>query len=151
MVLKPSAFVNRHREVAEFVTRLHAGPVADVLVLCGEGGIGKTLLLDEFENTYCRRLQPKVGGVFDPWLTLAKASPEAVVGAYKRYPLRALPCARINFWRPFGNEPSKWIENTRDVFEGLQSIRRKSNIPAPLFNPPASCIFTRSVDLPRSG
>jgi tetratricopeptide (TPR) repeat protein len=126
-------FVNREALIADFLRRIHSTPKNDVLFLYGEGGIGKSSLLDQFEDHYARRIETPEGRFLDPWVNLSASAPRELVHQFSNFQSRPLTCARINFWeRALGKDP-------RDAFFGLQAIRKRLKVPAPLFQ--SACVL----------
>lgn len=126
-------FVNREGLIAEFLRRIHSAASSDVLFLYGEGGIGKSSLLDRFEDFYVRRLETPKGHFLDPWVNLSALPPRALVEQFSHLQSRPLPCARINFWeRALGKDP-------REAFFGLQALRKRLKLPTPLFQ--SACVL----------
>jgi len=76
-------FVNQQVLIAEFLRRIHSSPEKDVFFLCGEGGIGKSSLLDQFEDRYARRKPHRLSPAheFCKWLDLRELVPDACSSA----------------------------------------------------------------------
>jgi hypothetical protein len=126
-------FVDRDELIAEFLHRIHSPAKDDVLFLYGEGGIGKSSLLDQLEDRYARSLDCPKGQFLAPWLSICDLASPELVSAFRNRPSHPVRCARINFWeKALGKDP-------RDAFFGLQAIRRRLDCPAPLFQ--SACLL----------
>ncbi len=129
-------FVDRDELIAEFLDRIHdEAPPDDLLFLHGEGGIGKSLLLNHLEDHYCRRLEPSRWGAF------VNHSPRQKVEQFGRHEAgqyEQLPHVRVDFGSiAFG-------ENPQNPFFGLAAIRRGLKLPTPLFH--AASVLALSKD-----
>jgi tetratricopeptide (TPR) repeat protein len=126
-------FVDRDDLIAEFIGRIHSTPKNDVLFVFGEGGIGKSSLIDHMEDCYARALEWPKEQFLDPWLAICDLPACELVVAFRSRSSSPLRCARINFWeKALGKDP-------RDAFFGLQAVRQRLDCPAPLFQ--SACLL----------
>ena len=126
-------FVDRDELIVEFLRRLHGDPADDVLFLHGEGGIGKSLLLNHLEDRYCCRLDTPPGQTFHPWMRLSQLQPRQITAAFPRDLAKKFPSVLLDFAQ------SSLGRNPQDRFDGLQMIRAGLGVPAPLFQ--SACVL----------
>lgn len=108
--------------------RLYLGYLNDdptpsgILFLHGDGGNGKSLLLDYLRTRLCKRIRP------ENWVYLATLSDvECIKQIEEAEDIEPVPIARLDFS----------LQGTRDGFEALLKLRRDlsdSGLPFPLFD-----------------
>lgn len=109
-------FTDRLKERRHFAKYVNGTPTPErVLYFHGDGGNGKSLLLDLLRLRYCFQLTP------DQWSDICQLDGEAFVEAFEcsnKY--RIVPCAHLDF----GNEPRGNDKPLEDV-SALSMLRRQ--------------------------
>jgi tetratricopeptide (TPR) repeat protein len=130
--LARECFVNREEVIKTFLSRIH-NPQPDILFLHGEGGIGKSRLLDHLEANFCRHLRTENTSLFGPWERLEKLQARELVERFRDLQTVEIPTARLNFGSiALGKDP-------QEAFEGLTQIRVKLGLPTERFQ--AACLI----------
>ncbi|RME44284.1 MAG: hypothetical protein D6795_18165, partial [Deltaproteobacteria bacterium] len=109
-------FTNRHRVVRHFAGYLQAGqPRPRILFFHGDGGNGKTLLLEYLRTNFCKYLPP------DRWEEIEKLTGRTFVAALRACEAgEALPAALLDFGMPPRGE-----ERPLEAFSALRMLRRQ--------------------------
>jgi tetratricopeptide (TPR) repeat protein len=126
-------FVNREELIRHFAAYLNEDPPKKtILWFTGEGGIGKSLLLDRLRDRYCSRLKPRDTHspirLDDPWRKLMRLEPKDFVRELEAAPVEPVPHAYLDF-----------APGPRDAFAVLQRLRTQlqetgsGRIQTPLF------------------
>ncbi len=109
-------FTDRHRELRRFASYLNDDPPRNqILTFYGEGGNGKSLLLDHLREHFCKRFDPEI------WARLDSEPDESFESRFsEEMCFQPIPSAWLDFSMTVRED-----ERPQDCFHGLLMIRRE--------------------------